>query len=41
MAPSSKPVLYHNPRCTKSRQALALLEDSGVEVVPERVLEIL
>lgn len=22
---------WHNPRCTKSRQALALLEDKGVE----------
>jgi len=24
--------LYHNPRCGKSRQALALLQDHGVEV---------
>tara|TARA_Y100001978_G_scaffold159941_1_gene145889 strand:- start:567 stop:905 length:339 start_codon:yes stop_codon:yes gene_type:complete len=23
--------IYHNPRCTKSRQALALLEENGVE----------
>jgi arsenate reductase len=23
---------WHNPRCTKSRQALALLHDKGVEV---------
>ncbi|CUA81862.1 arsenate reductase (glutaredoxin) [Gulbenkiania indica] len=24
--------LYHNPRCSKSRQALALLEEAGAEV---------
>ncbi|MDX1477863.1 MAG: arsenate reductase (glutaredoxin) [Saprospiraceae bacterium] len=23
--------IYHNPRCTKSRQTLALLEEKGVE----------
>lgn len=23
--------IYHNPRCTKSRQTLALLEDQGIE----------
>lgn len=28
--------LYHNPRCSKSRQALALLQDKGIE--PELVL---
>ncbi len=28
--------LYHNPRCSKSRQTLALLQDNGVE--PEIVL---
>lgn len=28
--------IYHNPRCSKSRQTLALLTDSGVE--PEVVL---
>jgi len=32
----STPVLYHNPRCSKSRQALALLRERGVE--PEIVL---
>jgi len=29
-------VLYHNPRCSKSRQALALLRERGIE--PEIVL---
>lgn len=24
--------LYHNPRCSKSREALALLQDAGAEV---------
>lgn len=30
---------YHNPRCSKSRQALALLEEQGVEVNVIRYLE--
>ena len=31
--------LYHNPRCSKSRQALALLEQRGVDVQVVRYLE--
>lgn len=27
----SEVTLYHNPRCSKSRQTLALLEDRGIE----------
>ena len=30
---------YHNPRCSKSRQALALLEERGFEVNVVRYLE--
>jgi arsenate reductase len=30
LRPVSEPVLYHNPRCSKSRAALALLEVRGV-----------
>lgn len=32
----SEVTIYHNPRCSKSRQTLALLEEHGVE--PEIVL---
>ncbi len=33
----SKPVtIYHNPRCTKSRETLALLQQQGIE--PDVVL---
>lgn len=31
-------VIYHNPRCSKSRQTLALIEEKGV---PHRVVEYL
>ena len=31
--------LYHNPRCSKSRQALALLKDSGVKFEEYRYLK--
>jgi len=27
----STPTIYHNPRCTKSRQTLALIEEQGAE----------
>jgi arsenate reductase (glutaredoxin) len=25
----SQPIIYHNPRCSKSREALSILEDNG------------
>ncbi|WP_108444312.1 arsenate reductase (glutaredoxin) [Halomonas denitrificans] len=31
--------LYHNPRCSKSREALALLEEAGAEVQVRRYLD--
>lgn len=31
--------LYHNPRCSKSRQALALLEEHGIEYRIHRYLD--
>lgn len=31
--------LWHNPRCSKSRQALALIEKAGVDVSLRRYLE--
>ena len=33
---SNTPVIYHNPRCSKSRQTLALIEGKGIK--PEIVL---
>ncbi|HHC29335.1 MAG TPA: arsenate reductase (glutaredoxin) [Rhodobacterales bacterium] len=32
-------VIWHNPRCSKSRQTLALVEDQGVEVQVRRYLD--
>ena len=32
-------VIYHNPRCSKSRQALAILEASGAQVEIVKYLE--
>ncbi|MDF1677575.1 MAG: arsenate reductase (glutaredoxin) [Legionellaceae bacterium] len=29
----SKPIIYHNPRCSKSRQTLQLLQDKGIEPI--------
>lgn len=31
--------IYHNPRCTKSRQTLALLEEAGVELIVVHYLD--
>ncbi len=31
--------IWHNPRCSKSRQALKLLEDAGAEPVVRRYLD--
>ncbi len=35
----SKPILWHNPRCSKSRQALKLLQEKGVELEVVKYLE--
>ncbi len=32
-------IIWHNPRCSKSRQTLALLEDKGAEVVQRLYLD--
>ncbi|SIG42169.1 arsenate reductase [Mycobacteroides abscessus subsp. abscessus] len=31
--------IYHNPRCTKSRQALARLEEAGINVTVVKYLD--
>ena len=31
--------IWHNPRCSKSRQTLALLQESGAEIAIRRYLE--
>ena len=35
----SEVTIYHNPRCSKSRQTLALLEEKGVNPVIKKYLE--
>src|SRR5690554_799843 len=35
----SKVTIYHNPRCSKSRQTLALIEEKGVEPTIVKYLE--
>ena len=32
-------IIYHNPRCSKSRQTLGLIEEAGIEVETIRYLE--
>lgn len=32
-------IIWHNPRCSKSRQTLALLQDRGVPVTERRYLD--
>lgn len=39
MPESGRPVLLHNPRCSKSRDALAMLRGRGVEVTVRDYLE--
>lgn len=34
-----KYTIYHNPRCTKSRQALSILEEEGAEIEVVKYLE--
>jgi len=35
-----KAIIYHNPRCSKSREGLALLEAAGAEVTVVEYLKI-
>lgn len=37
--PTQGVLLLHNPRCSKSRQTLALLEERGIEFTERRYLE--
>ena len=37
--PMERPKFYHNPRCSKSRQVLQILEESGIEFDEIRYLE--
>lgn len=39
MTPGDTVTLWHNPRCSKSRQTLALLEENGVTPVVRKYLE--
>ncbi|WP_299181564.1 arsenate reductase (glutaredoxin) [uncultured Neptuniibacter sp.] len=35
----SEVIIYHNPRCSKSRQTLALLEENGIEPQVRKYLD--
>jgi len=35
----SEPIIWHNPRCSKSRQTLAILEEAGLQPAIVRYLE--
>lgn len=39
MRPMPDVTIYHNPRCSKSRQALALLEEAGAEPTVVKYLD--
>lgn len=36
---SERPIIWHNPRCSKSRQTLALLVDAGHDPVVRKYLD--